>query len=180
MLTQALIELTLERGFEAVTVRDLTDRADIGYATFFRHYPDKDALLHDVLEDALEELVTLIQPVLGDPERTARMVFEHIGQHRDLHRVLLKTRNSGQLMQRVFEVGTHGILETLTPAPNAVVPPEIAAHHMIASFLELIDYWLEHDLPYPPERMGAIVTHLVMNPTRAVAFVARKSKRKTG
>jgi hypothetical protein len=60
------------------------------------------------------------------------------------------------------------------------VPPEIAAHHMIASFLELIDYWLEHDLPYPPERMGAIVTHLVMNPTRAVAFVARKSKRKTG
>jgi AcrR family transcriptional regulator len=30
LLAQALIALTLEKGYEAVTIRDLTERADIG------------------------------------------------------------------------------------------------------------------------------------------------------
>ena len=50
-LTNALISLTLEKNYDNVTVRDLAERADIGYATFFRHFTDKDALLADVLED---------------------------------------------------------------------------------------------------------------------------------
>jgi AcrR family transcriptional regulator len=36
-LAKALIALTLEKGYDAVTIRDITERADIGYATFFRH-----------------------------------------------------------------------------------------------------------------------------------------------
>src|SRR5689334_4808121 len=45
LLAQALVALTLEKNYDAVTIREITDRAEIGYATFFRHYPDKDALL---------------------------------------------------------------------------------------------------------------------------------------
>ena len=37
LLTEALISLSLEKGYEAVTIRDITDRAGVGYATFFRH-----------------------------------------------------------------------------------------------------------------------------------------------
>src|SRR5437879_11312519 len=39
-LARALIELTLEKGYEAITIRDITDKAEVGYATFFRHYHD--------------------------------------------------------------------------------------------------------------------------------------------
>ena len=35
LLAKALIALSLEKGYEAVTIRDLTERADVGYATFF-------------------------------------------------------------------------------------------------------------------------------------------------
>ena len=68
LLAQALIELTLERGYETVTIRDITERADVGYATFFRHYTDKDALLHEVLEVVLDELLLLIQPFKADSD----------------------------------------------------------------------------------------------------------------
>ena len=37
LLAKALIALTLEKGYEAVTIRDITQRADVAYATFFRH-----------------------------------------------------------------------------------------------------------------------------------------------
>ncbi len=45
LLAKALIALTLEKGYEVVTIRDITEWADVGYATFFRHYYSKDALL---------------------------------------------------------------------------------------------------------------------------------------
>jgi AcrR family transcriptional regulator len=170
-LTNALISLTLEKNYDLVTVRDLAERADIGYATFFRHFSDKDALLADVLEGTLTELLELIQPVTNDFERTATLVFKYIAQHSEVIRVLLRTRNVSPLMPRIFSVGSQSILEHNTPDPQSQIPPEIAAHHMIASFVELIEWWLEHDMPYPPERMGVIVSSLIMLPTHKIAFL---------
>lgn len=172
-LTSALVALTLEKGYEAVSVRDLSERADIGYATFFRHFADKDALLADVLEGTLEDLMSLIQPVMNDPERTAKLVFDYVDQNRDLVRVLLRTRNTSPLMPRIFALSAQAMLQTLTPRPGSPIPPEIAAHHMIASFIELIEWWLDQGAPYPPERMGGIVSALIMRPTREIAFLER-------
>ena len=56
LLAKALIALTLKKGYEAVTIRDITEHADIGYATFFRHYSSKDALLRDVSDVVLADL----------------------------------------------------------------------------------------------------------------------------
>jgi AcrR family transcriptional regulator len=172
-LTNALIALTLEKGYDSVTVREIAERADIGYATFFRHFPDKDALLADVLEGTLNGFLELIQPVINDPERTATLVFEHVKQNCNLVRVLLRTRNVSPLMPRIFTFSSQAMLETLIPNHESAIPPEIAAHHMIASIVELIEWWLEHDMPYPPERMGKIVNALIMQPTRKLAFLGR-------
>src|SRR5690242_12760182 len=60
LLAKALITLTLEKGYDAITIRDITDYADVGYATFFRHYHDKDSLLRDVSEVVLAELEQLL------------------------------------------------------------------------------------------------------------------------
>ena len=45
LLRDALMELTLERGYDRVTVQDILDRADVGRSTFYAHYRDKDDLL---------------------------------------------------------------------------------------------------------------------------------------
>jgi hypothetical protein len=46
----------------------------------------------------------------------------------------------------------------------------VAAHHLVASSIALIEWWLEHDLPYPPEHMGSIYARLIVEPTLAIAF----------
>ena len=172
-LTSALIGLTLEKGYDALTVRDISDRAGIGYATFFRHFSDKDALLEDVLEGTLSEFLELIQPVMNNPERTVTLVFEHVEQTPDPVRVLLRTRNVSPLLPRIFAFSSQTMLETLKPNPKSLIPPEIAAHHMIVSILELIEWWLEHEMPYPPEHMGKIVNALIMQPARKLAFLEK-------
>jgi AcrR family transcriptional regulator len=171
LLAKALIELTLEKGYEAVTIRDITERADVGYATFFRHYHDKDALLLDVLEVVLEELVDLL-PLSpeADPATVGTFIFRYVQQQSEVVRVLLSSRGSTTLVQRIIEAGTENVLSQHTPLAGAVVPMEIAAYHLVASTLALIQWWLEHDMPYPPERMGNVYDELIVRPTSAVAF----------
>jgi AcrR family transcriptional regulator len=175
LLAKALIALTLEKGYEAVTIRDITDRADVGYATFFRHYHDKDALLLDVLEVVLEELMGLL-PLSpdADPAAVGALIFRYVQQQSEVCRVLLSSRGSTTLVQRIIEAGTESVLRQNTPLAEAVVPVEIAAYHLVASTLALIQWWLEHEMPYPPERMGVIYHELIVRPTNAVAFSPRQ------
>jgi hypothetical protein len=55
---------------------------------------------------------------------------------------------------------------------GSLVPVEIAAHHLVASAIALIQWWLDHEMPYPPERMGIIYHELIVRPTNLVAFKA--------
>ena len=45
LLGEALIELMREKGYSAITVSDVIERANVGRSTFYAHYRDKDDLL---------------------------------------------------------------------------------------------------------------------------------------
>ena len=55
-LTDALISLTSEHPYRSIQVRDITDRADVGYATFYRHYESKDDLMLAIFAEISVEL----------------------------------------------------------------------------------------------------------------------------
>src|SRR5690349_22765699 len=57
-LEEACIALILEKGYEAVTIQDILDRANVGRSTFYVHYRDKEDLLmsrFQALQQAFEE-----------------------------------------------------------------------------------------------------------------------------
>ncbi len=174
LLAQALIALTLEKGYDAVTIRDITARADVGYATFFRHYPDKDALLLDVLEVVLDEVIALLQPQVHgkDDGEVGTLLFRYVLEHSELCRVLLGSRGSTLLVRRMQTAGVQNVLQQYTPRDGSSVAPQLAANHLVASTIALIRWWLDHDMPYPPDRMGAIYHDLIVRPTIAIAFDA--------
>jgi AcrR family transcriptional regulator len=171
LLAKALIALTLEKGYDAVTIRDITERADIGYATFFRHYHHKDALLQEVLEVVLAELKNLL-PTAPDADAIVigTTLFHFVQENSNIIRVLLSSRSSTSLVQHIVDIATQDVLNENTPLERSAVPVEIAAYHLVNSSIALIQWWLEHEMPYSPERMGIIFDELIIKPTRAVAF----------
>ena len=169
-LADALVRLSLERGFEALTVRDLTERADIGYATFFRHYPDKETLLRVTLEDAIAHLVQTVSPLSSQPAQMLEALFDALGQNPDLYRVLLRTSHVNKLLERAFEVGARVFLAQLATRDHRVpgdVPAPLVARHVVGAIVNLIAWWLEQPEPPSASRMAGFVNALVMTPISA-------------
>jgi len=131
LLQEALIALTAEKGFDAVTVGDIADRAMVNRATFYRHYVDKYALVTAIFESAAEKLISELGPLehrLGitywlvnepdaftdqttNPEIEHALssytgLFEHIAKHAKLYKTLLGKQGSSwfsaQLRDYIF------------------------------------------------------------------------------
>lgn len=171
-LATALIALTLQKGYDTITIRDITECADVGYATFFRHYPDKDALLHDVLDVVLNELMEMLPSLSSDvdPATVGTLLFRYVQEHSELVRVLLSTRVPSSMVRHIVERSTQGVLSNNGPREDSPVPTAIAASHLVTSSIALIQWWLEHEMPYSVERMGTIYRELIILPTKQVAF----------
>jgi len=165
-LGQALLDLATERPFERLTVRELVDRADVGYATFFRHYASKEALLLDVFGGIVGELADLLQPTAeeGRLEEAGRQLFDYVARHEARLRLLFAAQRGTSVEREVRAAVEARILASRGFRPPADVPADLAAHHLAVASLALVAWWLEHGMPHPPERMGRIYARLVVGP----------------
>jgi len=170
-LATALLDLTLEQGYATVTIRDIVHRAGVGYATYFRHYPDKESLLIDALSIYLAELIALIrQQPAGDGARAGEQLFAFVGGREQLSRAFLLSSTDTGLTDKVIAAGMQSIFASTTPRIDADAPADITAFHIVSASLALVRWWLEHGKPYPPAQMGAIYDRLVLRPALEAAF----------
>ena len=176
-LANALLDLALEQDYEAVTIRDIVQRAGVGYATFFRHYSDKESLLLDALSIYLRELIGLIrQQPAGDGARAGVQLFEFVGEREQLSRVFLLSSSSAGLTDKVIAAGMQSIFASTTPRTDAEIPADISAFHIVSASLALVRWWLEHGKPYSPIQMGVIYDRLILQPALEAAFTVPASE----
>ena len=171
-LQQALIELILEKGYDAITIRDITERAHVGYATFFRHYDSKEALLADAFEQSVTELVALLYS-LGEasPQEEGRLIFDHIAANHELYQVFLRGEGTQALVGQVEREAVKELVmryARYTPA----IPAAILANHVVPSIIALIRWWLRNDMPFSPEQMGVFYADLIIHPVEKLVAPA--------
>ena len=174
ILQDALVSLILEKEYSAISIKDITDLAEVAYITFFRHYDGIDELLMEVLDEGLAELMhhiaTLARQADGSAnEMEGKLIFEYIRQKSDLFRILLKSQSVKRIRKSVVQniatifQNSCGFLQR----PNSIIPANMASNHMATSLLALIEWWLENKLNPPPPQMGKIYEALIIDGTRS-------------
>ena len=90
-LSKALLSLVEEKALDQITVREIATRAEVGYATFFRHFPTKEALLETVAADQIRCLINLSLPIMAaqDMRAAEEALFTYVYAHRLLWSALL-------------------------------------------------------------------------------------------
>jgi AcrR family transcriptional regulator len=98
MVHQALLSLILEKGYEAISVEDICERANVGRSTFYAHFTGKDDLKRSGLEHLRRELLerhrsaSASMPVSARPLGFSLAMFEHARDHMHLYRALVGSK----------------------------------------------------------------------------------------
>jgi AcrR family transcriptional regulator len=161
-LREALLRLLERTTFEQLTVRDICAEAGVHYATFFRHYGGKEALLDDVAADQIARLVALTVPIKesGDDRGSILALCLYVEDHRTLWSVLLNG-GAGETMRAEWLRVTRKVTG---PAPtNSWLPAELGTICTTSLIVETISWWLRQDRGnWLPDAVAEIIHRLVM------------------
>jgi AcrR family transcriptional regulator len=178
-LRTALLDLILEKGYDAVTVEDITARADLGRTTFYLHYKDKEDLLMESINQMVDDLVARIEQIplsawklqaalpAGDQEPATPflLAFRHAADNADLYRVILRGSGNPQTVERLRKIIIEAVdrfievkaaREHVRLEARMSVPVEFFSNYLAGSFLGIATWWLENGMPYTPEEMTSM------------------------
>lgn len=167
-LHNALHELIQEKGYDTVTVEEITNRAGLGRATFYLHFRDKeDLLLEDFNELARDRVRLLAEIPLTGWDETANpvfypllLVFQNASENAELYRVVLRGEGAARVTARLRDI----ILEALTSLVQAQdetggrslsssAPLDFLASYLAGAMIGSLAWWLEQPAPLNPEAM---------------------------
>jgi AcrR family transcriptional regulator len=170
LLREALIELIEERGFDALTVGEIAERAMVSRAAFYRNYQDKYALVEQIFEEAMSALLNAVAEMGPEhPPQVWVKFFEHIAEFERLYRALLGRKGSPWFVLKMRAamaelVKEHGRFPTWQPGADHSAHPfadEFVPDLVSTMFVEAITWWLEQEMPYSPQESATRCALLV-------------------
>jgi len=165
LVLEALIEQTIQKGFSALTVSDITKHAGINRATFYRHFKDKFDLLDNYAQAVYELLeVGLQKPNKGDTNQIYQgltRVLEHIRANARFYQVMMGKHGDPAFTDKIRQYIQKRIRRSL---PMGIQQDEksidLYISYSSSASIGAILWWLEHELPYSAEEMAAILYQL--------------------
>ncbi len=163
-LQHALLKLLHEKSFEQVTVRDITARADINYATFFRHHATKESLLQHIAADEVRRLAALILPSFdaSDVSAAALALCNHVEANRALWSTLLTGGAASILREELLLTARESAATRMDP--SGWVPADLAMNFHTGGIIEVLTWWLREKRPTPAKRVAQLLEHIVLRP----------------
>jgi AcrR family transcriptional regulator len=172
MLRDALLVLIVEKGYDDLSVQDITEKDDLRRATFYLHYADKDELLAAVLREIFDELVKELEPLIqtdgfgGKTQtETFAVMYRHLAANSRLYQIILAGQGGAAIGRsiRQYLAGHVTAMLKLLPAAQITMPIDVLANYMAGAELSLMTWWLERGQPYPVERMAMMTQQLVLH-----------------
>ena len=82
-LKEAALDVFSEKGIDAATVENITEKADLGKGTLYRHFADKDEIVVTLVAEAIEHLISRLRSYPGKPENLEDVLENFINAHYD-------------------------------------------------------------------------------------------------
>ena len=94
-LQQATLALLLEKGYDAISIQEITDRADLGRGTFYIYFRSKEDIVWNIIEEGFnrttEDAISVANGKMPErPEYFSYInIFRHAQKNRDLYLIML-------------------------------------------------------------------------------------------
>lgn len=157
-LREALAELMMKKELHSITIRELSDTADVHRATFYAHYKDIYDL-YEQLEDATVDEISAM--IVGDPSHTYEELFktiiDYVLDNSKTFRMFLSNRTFYERISILFEEKYFDIWQYETGQNEVTEEWRFLTRYHMQGCLAIISRWVENDYSYPKDKLTDMI-----------------------
>jgi AcrR family transcriptional regulator len=151
LLKTTLMRLIDEKGYDAVTIQDITERANLGRTTFYRHYQSKEDLLLDHHADFAAHWT--LRPLRHDelmsdtPPDDFERFLQALADDKAVYLAIKRAKEAEFIMRGVRQQMANNLEQSLRSGfadAGVKYPLDLLANYLVGAQLSLIDWWLTH------------------------------------
>ncbi|RWM08780.1 TetR/AcrR family transcriptional regulator [Mesorhizobium sp.] len=170
-LHQALLTLMLRKGYEALSVQDIIDEADVGRSTFYAHYTGKEDLLRSGFQMLREELKEAQSTARAgakashdDPLGFSTAMFEHAARYADHYRTMIGGRGGAVTENEIRLILSEMVRQDLSSSlHDDTIPRDFVVQFIVSAFLTALNWWFERKPKLSPSQVDAMFRSLVLD-----------------
>jgi len=185
MINTALSQLIEEKGFNDISITDITTRADINRGTFYLHYNDKYDLLEKIENEVIQELSCNCNTMsdmdiknvdfISKPMPFMIRIFEYLKENAIFMKAILGPKGDPIFQRKLKDLIQTCLFENNTAKTlkkeNMLVPESYFIAYVLSAHLGVIQQWLESDMEKSPEDMALILSNMfLLGPFKSAGF----------
>ena len=167
LLQQSLIQLMAEKEIRNITIKELTDLADITRGTFYLHYRD----IYDILRSMEYEMFVEFNEILNrslsldkkesTPEAILTDIFSLLERRRDMARVMMGPHGDLAFVNHLKNLMKERIYQVLAQKKTSCAY-DYAEAFAVSGCIGVVETWLYHPSPLPPQEIAKICCEMLV------------------
>ncbi len=170
MLHQAFHSLVAKKGYDAVTVEDICETANVGRSTFYAHFTGKDDIMRRGLEHLRQQLLDRQKSAASSADKEARCLgfsltmFEHARDHVHRYQALVGSRGGAVALGTIRQILCDCVRGELAAIGDKNskdgMPREFVILYVVGAYMAVLTWWLDGGAKLPPAKIDAMFRRL--------------------
>jgi AcrR family transcriptional regulator len=182
MIRNALSELIEEKGYNNISITDLTARADINRGTFYLHYTDKYDLLEQVENEVIQEIYDEVKSAgsldvnsmefinnlnsADMPMPFMIKIFEYLMENSKFVKAILGPKGDPKFHIKLKNLIESNLFEnnpvSIYKKDAMLIPTEYFISYVLSAHLGVIQQWLHSGMDKSPDEMTLILSKMFL------------------
>lgn len=166
-LLRCLTELMSKKKINDITVKELTDLADVNRSTFYLYYKDIFDMVDQVETQIIDDFNEVFEKLAKEGSNYTNLlsfytyIFEYVKSNTQLCKILFGPNGDSSFIEKF----KNAINKVRPPFSESI--PQTRAHYLrpfiIGGCISIIQQWLHDDMNLSPEEMAAIISEMTVN-----------------
>lgn len=163
LLQAALLELIDEKGYDAVTIQDIVERAEVGRTTFYLHYRSKDDLFFSSHQKEIQHFglgrFSKAELLADEPSPGLVVMFQYAQTNRRMRALITLSKDGALIMRSARDFLAQHLEDNFREVfdeADSSVPFHLLANYLAGSMMGLMLWWVEQRAPYSAEDIARL------------------------
>ncbi|WP_033168038.1 TetR/AcrR family transcriptional regulator [Clostridium sp. KNHs205] len=178
LIRDAFVKLIDVKGFNGITINNIADMAMINRSTFYLHYTDKYDLLHQTMEEAIQNILQMVAPeahiIDGKLEydsfvQNISSILKTVENDALLYKIILNDKEMSEISKK-FE---NALIEKLDISftGHILISRDLFLELIASLYMSAIKWWLNNDMKYSSNFIAEqLVKLLVAGPCKTIGI----------